>query len=78
MALNALGEVMEHGIGVEANIDQAIQFYHKAAAQVNADAYGHLGRVYTKGIGVDRDVTLARAWLEGKLARTCGFAGAAQ
>jgi len=32
MALNALGEVMEHGIGVEANMDQAIQFYYKAAA----------------------------------------------
>ena len=32
MALNALGEAMEQGMGIDANIDQAIQLYRKAAA----------------------------------------------
>lgn len=64
VALNALGEAFENGIGTEANIEQAVQYYRQAAAQVNADAYSHLGRLYTKGIGVERDIGVARDWLE--------------
>src|SRR5690606_373893 len=37
VALNALGEAFENGIGTEANIEQAVQYYRQAAAQVNAD-----------------------------------------
>ena len=64
MALNALGEACEQGQGVESNIEQAVQYYQQAAAQVNADAYSHLGRLYTKGIGVERDIGIAQDWLE--------------
>ncbi|WP_347453161.1 tetratricopeptide repeat protein [Acinetobacter thermotolerans] len=64
VALNALGEALEQGIGIEVNLDQAIQLYHQAAALANADAYSHLGHLYTKGIGVERDVATARQWLE--------------
>ena len=64
LALNALGEAMEQGVGVTPDLDQAMDYYRQAAAQVNADAYGHLGRLYTKGIGVERDIATAREWLE--------------
>ena len=41
--------------GVEANLEQALYWYHHAAGQGSADAQYNLGVMFYNGIGVDQD-----------------------
>lgn len=54
----------EHGEGVVADVDRAIQLYCKAANQGHADAQYYLGRLYSGGRAVKRDDALAAAWFK--------------
>ena len=62
------GRRYEHGEGVQADGNRAIQLYCKAAKRGQAEAQYRLGWIYAHGRGVTRDDGLAAAWF-GKAAR---------
>lgn len=57
-----LGLCHENGEGVPQNYEKAVEWYHKAAEQGNADAQFHLGDCYRKGKGVRRNKQQAAEW----------------
>ena len=62
VALNTLGEMYEHGEGVDQNLTKAVEYYTRGAELLNAAAAGNLGRTYCYGIGVQRDLKAAFKW----------------
>jgi len=55
-----IGSFYIQGIGgVEQNYEQALQWYHKAARQENADAELALGMLYEQGYVVEKNIKLA-------------------
>ena len=54
---------LEYGIGVEANIEEAMRWYHKAANHGIPVAQMRLGLAYYAGEGVERDPVEAHKWL---------------
>lgn len=63
-AQNLLAELYEHGIAIDPDLAQALDYYLQAAAGANPDAYANLGRMYLYGHGVERNIGVAKAWLE--------------
>lgn len=53
----------ENGTGVERDLEQAAQWYRKAAEQGYHRGEHHLGRMYHFGLGVPEDQALAARWL---------------
>ncbi|HZX32188.1 MAG TPA: tetratricopeptide repeat protein, partial [Rhodocyclaceae bacterium] len=59
----ALGSMYYQGIGVEANLAQAMDWWRKAAEAGNLDAQLELGHFYWRGLdGVQRDKAAGQAW----------------
>ncbi|HRN61649.1 MAG TPA: tetratricopeptide repeat protein [Luteimonas sp.] len=56
-----LGHLLEHGVGVEANPSEAMQWYARAAEHGNARAHWRLGMAYVNGEGWARDPAAAVA-----------------
>ena len=52
------------GIGVAQDIQQAIEWWQRAAALGNADAMFNLGVCFAKGVGVAQDKQQAIEWLQ--------------
>ena len=61
---NRLGEIYAQGLGQEADLNVALEYYQQAAQHANPDAYGHLGQMYLYGQGVERNLHTAQCWLE--------------
>lgn len=57
-----LGIAYANGIGVVADIRQAIYWWRQAADQGNTDAQYNLGTLYAEGRGVDKDLEVASLW----------------
>ena len=53
----------QQGIGVGQSIEEALKFYHLAAAQNDLPAAYHLGLIYLQGIGVEPDYNIGMEWL---------------
>lgn len=58
-----LGHMYEVGQGVEANLEEAVQWYRKAAEQGNARAEIRLGLMHLNGEGVEKDAVKAAEYL---------------
>jgi len=63
-AQHIVGMLYEKGIGVEKNVDKAVEYYEKAAKQGFAGAQARLGVMYRLGDGVAKDPKLAEKWLK--------------
>lgn len=63
-ALNLCGELHEQGKMLTRDLTQALEFYQQAANLLNPDAYVNLAHLYTHGLGAERNIQLARSWLE--------------
>ncbi len=48
--------------GIDINLDNAIQYYKKAANANNVDACLELEKIYSKGLGVKKNLKEARLW----------------
>ncbi|MBL8772627.1 MAG: caspase family protein [Phenylobacterium sp.] len=57
-----VGEILEKGVGGQAQPDLARQWYELAAEQGYARAQINLGSLYERGVGVPRDVAKALEW----------------
>ena len=57
-----LGSRYARGDGVRKNVDQALKWYHLAAAQGDSGAELNLGALYEAGEGVPKDLAMARKW----------------
>jgi TPR repeat protein len=57
-----LGRRMEHGLGLQANLKKAMEWYAKAAEQGHPAAQARLGQAYEEGSGVKRDTEEALKW----------------
>ena len=57
-----LGLMYAKGQGVRQDYAQAVQWYHKAAEQGDAEAQFNLGLMYAKGQGVRQDDAQAVQW----------------
>jgi TPR repeat protein len=62
-AANALGEVYEHGLGVQRDPAVAFEWYRKAAGGRIPEAMLALGRCYANGTGVTRNREQAIHWI---------------
>ena len=63
MAKHNLGLYYENGIGVESNIQKAVQYYTEAAEdEENYEAQFCLGRCYFNGNGVEQNYNEAIKW----------------
>jgi TPR repeat protein len=64
-AMRELAICLKEGRGIERDIGRAIRLHHEILA-VNADPASllELSEIYLQGIGVDRNVTQAREYLE--------------
>ena len=51
-------------LGIERNVQQAVDYYHRAADQGNVHAMENLGVLYSQGIGIPKNATKARELLE--------------
>lgn len=60
----SLGLIYENGLGIEKNMDKAIECYRIAAENGNANAQYHLGLCYENGNGIDKDIDLALDWYQ--------------
>lgn len=58
-ALNNLGVMYEHGIGVPVDKIKAFELYRQAAESLEARALEHLARCYREGIGCVRNIAEA-------------------
>jgi TPR repeat protein len=67
-----LGLLYERGRGVPKDLQLALEWYHKAAAQDYADAQVSIGRCYHRGVGVPQDYGQAVLWFQ--KAADAGFA----
>ena len=59
------GQMYYYGDGVEANTEEALKWYHKAAEKGHLNAQFLLGRIYHNGddgLGVDKDEKEALKW----------------
>tara|TARA_E500000178_G_C16889727_1_gene692987 strand:+ start:194 stop:433 length:240 start_codon:yes stop_codon:yes gene_type:complete len=54
-----LGVLYRNGIGVEADLKQAVQWYQRATEQGEPTALFNLGSLYRKGYGVPKNETKA-------------------
>ena len=61
-AQNQLGDIYEHGHGVEQSYVDAADYYGRAAEQGDAAAQHKLGKMYFKGTGVGQSDTTAMDW----------------
>lgn len=52
--LGTLGQLFEHGLGVEQNLESAVHYYERAAELGNVDALYRLQVLYELGIGVEQ------------------------
>lgn len=59
-----MGVMYEYGQGVEADIQEALRWYRKAAEQGLPQAQNSLGFMYSLGLGVQRDAGRAAYWLQ--------------
>ena len=59
-----LGSLYENGLGVPLDMDRAIRWYQRAAAQNYPRAQVNLGVLYQYGTGVDKDLTSAIYWFQ--------------
>lgn len=59
-----MGIMLEQGQGSEINVTKAFDWYMAAAKQGIPDAYFALADMYSKGIGVARDLVQAYAWFD--------------
>jgi len=57
-----LGLILQHGIGVERNIEQAVFYTQKAAHLGNAWARHNLGLMYAAGVGVEQNFCQAEQY----------------
>ena len=57
-----LGDMYDHGRGVDEDDAEAVKWYRLAAEQGNADAQYDLGRMYDWGYGVEQDDAEAVKW----------------
>jgi soluble lytic murein transglycosylase-like protein len=58
------GKRHEHGVGADQDMDRAIQFYCRAAAQGEAEALYRLGWIYATGRAGKVDEVLGAAWFQ--------------
>jgi len=58
-AQDNLGWCFENGIGVDKNVQKAVELYQEAVKQKNVFAYVSLGLCYKKGIGVEKNIPKA-------------------
>jgi len=63
-AMNDLGGVFEHGLGLPKNFATALAWYERAAEFGHAGAMTHLGKLSENGVEVPHDFALARHWYE--------------
>ncbi|MBO4820779.1 MAG: SEL1-like repeat protein [Prevotella sp.] len=74
-AQNALGVMLQNGMGVETDEREAVEWYRKAAKQGNADAQSSLGFMYRNGRGgLPKSDDMAAEWY--RKAADQGHAGA--
>ena len=57
-----LGEMYLKGKGVDRNLDEAVNWYRKAAEQGDAPAQSELGILYYYGVGMQQDYEQAAYW----------------
>lgn len=57
-----VAEALAHGTGIARNLDQAIQWYRKAAEKAHVGAQYVLGTLYEKGDGVPQNYARAAEW----------------
>lgn len=61
--LNKIGEYYHFGLkGVPQNYQKARSYYLKAVQMGSAEAANHIGRLYTNGEGVDKDLEEGQRW----------------
>ncbi len=58
-----LGQAYQQGVGVTKNMQQAISYYKKAAAQLELRAEYNLGLIYLQGLAGKPDYPAALGWL---------------
>jgi uncharacterized protein len=56
--------MLEQGIGVAVDLEQAFSWYRRAAELGDADSAASVGRMYAKGTGVEKDEEKALHWLK--------------
>ena len=61
-SMYALGTCCERGIGMDADLEQAVIWFEQAASGGMAKAMYWLGRHYAFGTGIERDLSKAIAW----------------
>ena len=59
-----IGDMYKRGKGVPANIQEAYNWYSKAAELGNGDAMGMVGWMYYKGEGLKTDPIEALSWFK--------------
>lgn len=62
-AMNTLGLMFEHGLGVAKQGSEAEKWYKKAALQGNSEAMYNLGLLYSEGSLVPKDTVKGMAWM---------------
>ncbi len=55
------------GDGIKQDYPQAQKWFLAAANQGESNAQFHLGKIYKDGLGVDKNLSLARTWLKSLL-----------
>jgi uncharacterized protein len=57
-----LGELYHDGLGVESDVETAIEWYTLAAEQGHVDAQNNLGIIYDEGAAIESDYRTAIKW----------------
>lgn len=57
-----IGALYHGGMGVEKDYAKAMEWYKKAAVQLNPQAHVGIGSLYGDGLGVEKDYIKARMW----------------
>ncbi|MGR5501972.1 hypothetical protein ACQKP3_14670 [Vibrio sp. DNB22_10_4] len=60
----ALGTLYEKGLGVSINYSTAMNFYLDAVARDHLNGLTSIGKLYLNGLGVEKDVTIAKMYFE--------------
>lgn len=58
------GIMIEQGQGTDADVNAAFDWYMRAAKQGLTDAYYALGDVYSRGVGVPKDLVQSYMWFD--------------
>ena len=58
-----IGNLYFHGIGVEQNFHEALEWYRNAAMKGDASSQLRLGLMYANGVGVEKDLNEALFWI---------------